>query len=69
MVDAEAYSGHFQKNPLQFKLFDIESVGFYVNGEPTPKRPYQFDIKNNQFIEGLQSLYKVTGKNWEDICY
>ena len=27
---------------------------------------YQFNIENNQFIEGLQSLYKVTGKNWED---
>ena len=39
MVDAEAYSGHFQKNPLQFKLFDIESIGFYVNGELNPKCP------------------------------
>ena len=66
MVDAEAYSGHFQKNPLQFKPIDIESIGFYVNGEPTPKCPYRFNIENNQFIEGLQSLYKVTGKNWED---
>ena len=40
MVDAEAHSGYFQKNPLQFKPFDIESIGFYVNGEPTPKCPY-----------------------------
>ena len=51
MVDAEAYSGHFQKNLLQFKPFNIESVGFYVNGEPTPKCPYQFNIDKNQFIE------------------
>ena len=55
-----------KKNPLQFQPFNIESIGFYVNGEPTPKRLYQFNIKNNQYIEGLQSLYKVTGKNWED---
>ena len=66
MVDAEAYSGNFQKNPLKFEPFDIESLGFYVNGEPTPKCPYQFNINNNQFLEGLQSLYKVTGKSWED---
>ena len=25
MVDAEAYSGNFQKNPLKFEPFDIES--------------------------------------------
>ena len=66
MVDAEAYSGNFQKNPLKFEPFDIESLGFYVNGEPTPKCPYRFNINNNQFLEGLQSLYKVTGKSWED---
>ena len=66
MVDAEAYSGNFQKNPLKFEPFDTESLGFYVNGEPTPKCPYRFNINNNQFLEGLQSLYRVTGKNWED---
>ena len=32
MVDAGAYSGNFQKNPLTFKLFDIEYLSFYVNG-------------------------------------
>ena len=31
-----------------------------------PKKPLRFNIDNNQFIEGLQSLYKVTGKSWED---
>ena len=66
MVDAEASSGNTQKNPLQFQPFDIESIGFYVNGEPMPKRPLRFNIENNQFIEDLQSLYKVTSKSWED---
>ena len=58
MVDAEAYSASSQKNPLQFQSFDIESLGFYVNNEPMPKRPFRFNITNYQFIEGLQSLYK-----------
>ena len=66
MVDSEAYSGHFQKNPIQFQPFDIESIGFYVNGEPTPKPPLRFNMANNQFIEGLLSLYRITGKNMED---
>ena len=55
-----------KKNPLKFEPFDIESLGFYVNGEPTPKHPYGFNIDSNQFLEGLQSLYKGTGKSWED---
>ena len=64
MVDAEACSGSFQRNPLQFQPFNIECIGFYVNGEPMPKRPLRFNIDNNQFIEGLQNLYKVTGKSY-----
>ena len=66
MVDTEAYSGNFQKNPLTFQPFDIESPGFYVNGEPTPKHLNQFNIDNNQFLKELLSLYKVTGKSLED---
>ena len=53
MVDAEAKSGSFQRNPLQFQPFNIESVGFYVKGEPMPKRLLRFNIDNNQFIKGL----------------
>ena len=66
MIDAEAYSGHFHKNPLQFQPYDTESLGFYVNGEPTPKAPFRYNIENNQFLDALMSLYKITGKNWED---
>ena len=40
MVDSNAFSGYYNKNPLHFQHFDIDSSGFTVNGEPTPKEAF-----------------------------
>ena len=45
MVDSSAFSGDFSKNPLRFQHFDIDSLGFTVNGEPTPKEAFQYDME------------------------
>ena len=66
MVESEAYSGSFSKNPLQFQPFDVETIGFYVNGEPTPKAPYRINIAQNQFLDALNGLYKITEKSGQD---
>lgn len=65
MVDSSAYNGDFQRNPLRFKHFNVASMGFYVDGEPTPRAPYEFDFKDCEYLQGLQSLYKVSGK-WNE---
>ena len=61
---------HFQetsvKNPLQFQHFDIDSLGFTVNGEPTPKEAFQYNMEKNVFVDAFQSLSEITGKAWED---
>ena len=69
-VDAEAYSGSYTLNPFRFKPYDIASLGFYVDGEPTPRPPYEFDFGDCDYIEGLQSLYQISGKLNEntDLC-
>ena len=59
MVKSSAYSGDFNLNPLHF---DVSSIGFYVNGEPTPRAPFKLDIHNSDYLQGLLSLYHVTGK-------
>ena len=66
MVDSDAFSGNYQLNPLRFQHFDIDQLGFTVNGEPTPREPYMYDMNNNLFIEAYNSLYEVTGKFGED---
>lgn len=65
MVDSEAFSGNYKLNPYRFNNFNIASLGFYVDGEPTPRAPYYFNFKDGQYILGLQSLYKVSGK-WNE---
>ena len=66
MVDSNAFNGDFAKNPLRFQHFDIDSLGFTVNGEATPKQPFEYDMDNDLFVDAFQSLSEITGKAWED---
>ena len=66
LVDAEAYAGHYQKNPLKFGHNKLISAGFYVDGVPTPNRPFELDIPNNKYLPALLSLYRVTDKLWDN---
>ena len=66
MVDSNAFNGDFAKNPLRFQHFDIDSLGFTVNGEATPKQPFEYDKDNDLFVDAFQSLSEITGKAWED---
>ena len=61
-VESESYNGSFSKNPFHFQNFNLGKIGFYVDGESVPHHPYEFDFKNCQYLQGLLSLYRVTGK-------
>ena len=41
-------------------------MGFTVNGEPTPKEAFQYDMEKNLFVDAFQSLSEITGKAWKD---
>lgn len=66
MVRADAKNGLFSANPLNFQHFNIATAGFYINGEPTPKRPYVLNPNNNQYLEPMIELYSILGKMGED---
>ena len=61
-VESESYNGSLQKNPFHFQNFNLSKIGFYVDGEPVPHHPFEFDFDNSQYLQGLLSLYRVTGK-------
>ena len=61
-VESKSYNGSFSKNPFHFQNFNLGKIGFYVDGESVPQHPYEFDFKNCQYLQGLLSLYRVTGK-------
>lgn len=62
LVKSSAYAGDFKLNPYHFEHFDISTAGFYVNGEPTPRQPYRFNMSGCDYLQGLMSLYRVSGK-------
>ena len=62
MVKSEAYNGDFTLNPFMFEHFNIVHAGFYVNGEPTPRTAFNMDVENSDYLQGLLSLYRVSGK-------
>ena len=41
-------------------------MGFTVNGEPTPKEAFQYDMDKDLFVDAFQSISEITGKAWED---
>ena len=62
IVNTEAYEGSYKLNPYRFQPFDIDTLAFYVDDEPRPRQPFSFNTRDDGYIEGLQSLYEVTGK-------
>ena len=65
-VKSQAYNGDYHLNPFHFEHFDVSDIGFFVNGEATPCPAYKLDIENGIYLQGLNSLYKITGKTMEN---
>ena len=66
LVKSQAYNGDYHLNPYHFEHFDVSDIGFYVNGEATPCPAYKLDLENGIYLQGLNSLYKITGKTMEN---
>ena len=66
LVKSQAYNGDYHLNAYHFEHFDVSDIGFYVNGEATPHPAYKLDLENGIYLQGLNSLYKITGKTMEN---
>lgn len=66
MIDADSHTGHWNKNPLNFKHFDIARAAFMVDDESIAKPPYNINIGEGKFIEPMMELYSILGKAGED---
>ena len=67
MIDADSYIGHWKKNPLNFKHYDISRAAFLIDDESIAKPPYNLNPSNGKFIEPFMELYSILGKAGEDI--
>ena len=66
MVSQSNYIGNFNTNPLDFQHFNIQSIGLEIGNEKIPSEPYMFNFEDNEYLDGLLSLYKVSDKLWEN---
>ncbi|GFX86218.1 uncharacterized protein F54H12.2 [Trichonephila clavipes] len=61
-VDNDSFHGTFEKSPFDFKHYDINFIGVYVDGQPTPHNPLDLNFAQNNYIKGYHS-YSVERKN------
>jgi hypothetical protein len=70
LVDGDAYSGSYTKNPFNFANYSLNSLGFYVDGNPSPHKPFTVnfdDAKQGQgiFANAYLSLFgEKVGQNF-----
>ena len=58
-VDTEAYDGHLQKNPFNFKDFSLTNLTLKVASKAVPySSGLKLDYANNQYLEGYNSIYQ-----------
>ena len=63
LVESTAFNGNFQRNPFNFKHFNMSSVSITINGEAIPFKPIQLSFgANKRFIEAFCSQFSGTGK-------
>lgn len=56
LVSSEACSGSFAKNPFDFKHYDCNTVGFYVDGQACPSYPLQPNFEADHYADCYRTL-------------
>ena len=69
LVDSDAYNGAYNKNPFNFKHFNLSKVSFSIDGEETPHKAIELDFDKNKFILGYYSLFNGVDKAITDNGY
>ena len=75
LVDSNAYTGEYGKNPFNFKHYDVSTVTLSVNGEEIPFKQLRLkfpNTKNNReknvdFIQAYNTLFSGTGKMFSNM--
>ena len=61
LVDSEAESGNYVKNPFNFKHFNLKHLSLQIGSEQIPSQPLQPDYNNNLYIREYQGLIDALG--------
>ncbi|XP_060092552.1 uncharacterized protein F54H12.2-like [Heteronotia binoei] len=66
LVDNDAFSSGFTKNPFHFKDYNINFAVLYVDGEQIPPKPFQPDFAAGNNVREYMSLVQTAGKHLQD---
>ena len=68
MNRSSATNGDYTKNPFNMDLFNLSTIGVYIDGEQTPSKPLKLKLSGNdmKYLEGFQTLFTGTGKYHDD---
>ena len=75
LVDSNAYTGEYGKNPFNFKHYDVSTITLSVNGEEIPFKQLRlkFPTANNirdksvDFLQAYNTLFSGTGKMFSNM--
>src|SRR6266516_2627012 len=63
MVENQAFNGSFERNPFNFKHFDLTSIKIYVDGQAHNNiKAIECDFATHQSLSGYLSLFTGSGK-------
>jgi hypothetical protein len=65
-VDNDAFNGTYKKSPFEFKHYNLNFLGVYVDGEPVPYKPLEPDFDQQHYMRAYHSLFLGTEKAGQD---
>ena len=66
MVDNDAYNGSYEKNPFNFKNYNLTQIKVFLDGQSQVIRPIEPDYTHNQTITAYISMFSGSGKYQKD---
>lgn len=69
LVDNDAFNGSYDKNPFNFKHFDLSFLCLNVDGQQHPGRPLQPDYANKLYLDCYETLFTGTRMYGDDVSH
>lgn len=67
LVESAACEGAMNKNPFNFKNFDLTYCSLLQDGKMIPRKPLQSNFTKNQSLRNYFTLFESTGKAFRDL--
>ena len=61
LVENTAFSGNKNKNPFNFKHFDLDFLALYADGTQIPGKPLKPDFEEGLYMRSYTSMFTGTG--------